>query len=287
MSRRPQIGLLLPVFSPLRRFLSGSWASLSLLRAARRALLSFLLPLLFVAFVSSAALAANSPGTGGGDDDGGGGGIFGNVDSFGFVNDNSGGAPVPWVWDFLLFGTLGTGSQFSAGTMGVNSSGTLIYNGAQRAGATGYGGGLGPEVWVAPSLAFRLLLQGSVYMNALQTSTTSTGINLKITDKPFFGYAALTFGPVFKLWGGQNYFLYAPVDLGYAMTLTSIGSPATVGAASTLSTVTGTSVYADFGIGLNLRFLMLEAKVAWLPTPNSFGYGADNFFFPLTIGFDL
>jgi hypothetical protein len=249
--------------------------------------LSVVSTLFLVLFLSLPALAVNSPSSGGGDDDSDGGGIFGPVDSFGFVNDDTGGAPVPWVWDFLLFGTLGTGSQFSAGTMGVNSSGTLIYNGPQKAGSTGYGGGLGPEVWVAPSLAFRLLLQGSVYMNGLQTSTSSTGINLKITDKPFFGYAALTFGPVFKLWGSANYFLYAPVDLGYAMTLTSIGSPATVGAPSTLSTATGSSIYADFGIGLNLRFLMLEAKVAWLPTPNSFGYGADSFFFPLTIGFDL
>ena len=249
--------------------------------------LSVIATLFLVFFLSLPALAVNSPSTGGGDDDSDGGGIFGPVDSFGFVNDDTGGAPVPWVWDFLLFGTLGTGSQFSAGTMGVNSTGTLIYNGPQKAGSTGYGGGLGPEVWVEPSLGFRLLLQGSVYMNGLQTSTSATGLNLKITDKPFFGFAALTFGPVFKLWGSANYFLYAPVDLGYAMTLTSIVSPATVGAASTLSTTTGSSIYADVGIGLNLRFLMLEAKVAWLPTPNSFGYGADSFLFPLTIGFDL
>lgn len=277
------------------RFLAMAWGRLSS-RFGMRSLvmdlfrgrsLSVLSSLFLVLFLSLPALAVNSPGTGGGDDDSDGGGIFGSVDSFGFVNDDTGGAPVPWVWDFLLFGTLGTGSQFSGGTMGVNSSGTLIYNGPQKAGSTGYGGGLGPEVWVAPSLGFRLLLQGSVYMNGLQTSTTTTGVNLKITDKPFFGFAALTFGPVFKLWGSANYFLYAPVDLGYAMTLTSIGSPATVGASSTLSTTTGSSIYADVGIGLNLRFLMLEAKVAWLPTPNSFGYGADSFFFPLTIGFDL
>ncbi|EQD24666.1 MAG: hypothetical protein D084_Lepto4C00386G0006 [Leptospirillum sp. Group IV 'UBA BS'] len=277
------------------RFLAMAWGRpssrfgmRSLVRVLfRRQFLSVIASLFLVLFLSLPALAVNSPSTGGGDDDSDGGGIFGPVDSFGFVNDDTGGAPVPWVWDFLLFGTLGTGSQFSAGTMGVNSSGTLIYNGPQKAGSTGYGGGLGPEVWVAPSLGFRLLLQGSVYMNGLQTSTTATGLNLKITDKPFFGFAALTFGPVFKLWGSANYFLYAPVDLGYAMTLTSIGSPATVGAPSTLSTTTGSSIYADVGIGLNLRFLMLEAKVAWLPTPNSFGYGADSFFFPLTIGFDL
>ena len=277
------------------RFLDMAWGRLSsrfgigpLVRDLfRRQCLSVLSSLFLVLFLSLPAQAVNSPSTGGGDDDSDGGGIFGPVDSFGFVNDDTGGAPVPWVWDFLLFGTLGTGSQFSAGTMGVNSSGTLIYNGPQKAGSTGYGGGLGPEVWVAPSLGFRLLLQGSVYMNGLQTSTTATGLNLKITDKPFFGFAALTVGPVFKLWGSANYFLYAPVDLGYAMTLTSIGSPATVGAPSTLSTTTGSSIYADVGIGLNLRFLMLEAKVAWLPTPNSFGYGADSFFFPLTIGFDL
>lgn len=236
--------------------------------------------------VPAPALAANSPGPPGSDDSGG-GGIFGNVDSFGFVNDDASGESTPWVWDFLIFGTLNEQSQFSGGTMGVNSSGTLVYTGPQSAGTPGLGGGLGPEVWISPDLGFRLLLQGSVYMNGLQTSTNSTGIDLKITDKPFFAFGALSVGPVFKLWGGQNFFVYAPIDLGYAMTVTSIGSPATVGAGSTLSTVTGSSVYADLGIGLNLRFLMIEAKVAWLPTPNSFGYGANDFFFPLTIGFDL
>ena len=247
----------------------------------------FLSPLLLVLFLllPAGALAANSPGPPEGDDSGG--GIFGNVDSFGFVNDDSSGQSIPWVWDFLLFGTLNEESQFSAGTMGVNSAGTLVYTGPKAAGTPGYGGGLGPELWIAPDFGIRLLLQGSVYMNGLQTSTTSTGVDLKITSKPFFAYGALTIGPVFKLFGGQNYFFYLPVDLGYAMTVTSIGSPATIGATSTLSTVTGSSVYADLGIGLNLRFLMLEAKVAWLPTPNSFGYGSNDFFFPLTVGFDL
>ena len=69
---------------------------LSLVRALfRRQFLSVLSSLFLVLFLSLPALAVNSPGTGGGDDDSDGGGIFGSVDSFGFVNDDTGGAQEP------------------------------------------------------------------------------------------------------------------------------------------------------------------------------------------------
>ncbi|WP_150113923.1 hypothetical protein [Leptospirillum ferriphilum] len=84
---------------------------------------------------------------------------------------------------------------------------------------------------------------------------------------------------------GRNYFVYVPVDLGYAITASSAGNPATVGAPSSLTDVTGGSFYGDVGIGLNIRFLTIEAKVAYLPTPGSFG--GNSFFFPISVGFDL
>lgn len=253
-----------------------------------KSLPGFIYAILICVVLTTPVLAANSPNPGGGDDSSGEGPwIFNPVDSFGFVNDdNSTTDSIPWLWDFLVFGTINLDSGFSGGTMAAGTNG-LVYAGPGHVGQTGYGGGFGPEVWIQPAFAVRVLLQGSVYMNGLNASTTSTGLNLAITNKPFFAFAAASIGPVFKLFGTQNYFLYAPIDLGYALTITSIGSPAVVGAPSKLSSVTGGSIYADTGIGVNLRFLMIELKAAWLPTPNQFGYGGDDFFFPLTIGFDL
>ncbi|MGC8529631.1 MAG: hypothetical protein ACP5OP_05460 [Leptospirillia bacterium] len=182
----------------------------------------------------------------------------------------------PGVWDFLLFGNLDMGSRFSAGTLGPNAAGTTVYQGSSPITSPGYGFGFGTEVWFSNNIAARLLLQGNVFAN---------GFNANLKNGPFFGYGAVTVGPVFKLFGSSNYFVYAPVDLGYAITAASSGNPATVGATSSLTAVSGGSFYGDLGIGVNLRFLMLEAKVAYLPAPGSFG--GNSFFFPITVGFDL
>ena len=182
----------------------------------------------------------------------------------------------PGVWDFLLFGNLATGSGFNAGTLGTNATGTTVYKGSSPITGTGYGLGFGTEVWFTDNIAARLLLQGNVFAD---------GFNANIKNGPFFGFGAATVGPVFKLFGTTNYFVYAPVDLGYAITASSAGNPATVGAASSLTDVTGGSFYGDLGIGVNIRFLTIEAKVAYLPAPGSFG--GNSFFFSISIGFDL
>ncbi|MHB1758243.1 MAG: hypothetical protein ACYCT9_12190 [Leptospirillum sp.] len=182
----------------------------------------------------------------------------------------------PGVWDFLLFGNLDMGSNFNAGTLGTNTAGTTVYKGSSPITSAGYGFGFGTEVWFTNSIAARLLLQGNVFAN---------GFNANLKNGPFFGYGAATLGPVFKLYGSTNYFIYAPVDLGYAITAASAGSPATVGAASSLTAVQGGSFYGDLGIGVNIRMLTIEAKVAYLPTLGAFG--GNSFFFPISIGFDL
>ena len=182
----------------------------------------------------------------------------------------------PGVWDFLLFGNVDMGSSFSAGTLGTNATGTTVYKDASPITSPGYGFGFGTEVWFSDNIAARLLLQGNVFSN---------GFNANIKNGPFFGYAAATVGPVFKLFGSNDYFVYAPVDLGYAITAASSGNPATVGASSSLTDVQGGSFYGDLGIGVNIRLLTIEAKVAYLPTPGSFG--GNSFFFPISIGFDL
>ena len=182
----------------------------------------------------------------------------------------------PGVWDFLLFGNLVMGSGFDAGTLGTSSTGTAVYQGARPVTGNGYGFGFGTEVWFTNNVAARLLLQGNVFSNSFGSSAK---------NGPLAGYAAATVGPVFKLFGTTNYFVYAPVDLGYALTAESAGNPATVGAPSSLTAVTGGSLYGDVGIGINVRLLTIEAKVAYLPAPGSFG--GNSFFFPITIGFDL
>ena len=197
--------------------------------------------------------------------------------SFGFLLPNADASDSgPGVWDFLLFGNLDMGSSFNAGTLGTNSAGTTVYKGSSPITSAGYGFGFGTEVWFTDNIAARVLLQGNVFAN---------GFNANLKDGPFFGYGAATIGPVFKLFGSTNYFVYAPVDLGYAITASSSGSPATVGASSSLTSSMGHSFYGDFGIGINVRLITIEAKVAYLPTPGAFG--GNSFFFPISIGFDL
>ncbi|MHB1287265.1 MAG: hypothetical protein ACYCYP_12065 [Leptospirales bacterium] len=182
----------------------------------------------------------------------------------------------PGVWDFLLFGNLDVGSNFNAGRLGTNASGTTVYKGASPIASAGYGFGFGTEVWFSDNIAARLLLQGNVFAN---------GFNANLKNGPFFGYTAATIGPVFKLFGSTDYFVYAPVDLGYAITASSSGNPATVGASSSLTAIQGGSLYGDLGIGINVRLITIEAKVAYLPVPGFFG--GSSFFFPISVGFDL
>ena len=182
----------------------------------------------------------------------------------------------PGVWDFLLFGNLVMGSGFNAGTLGADATGTTVYKGTSPVTGTGYGFGFGTEVWFSNNIAARLLLQGNLFSDSFGESAK---------NGPLAGYAAATAGPVFKLFGSTNYFVYAPVDLGYAITAESAGNPATVGAPSSLTAVTGGSFYGDVGIGVNILLLTIEAKVAYLPAPGAFG--GNSFFFPVSVGFDL
>ena len=177
----------------------------------------------------------------------------------------------PGVWDFLLFGNLDMGSSFNAGTLGTNSAGTTVYKGSQPITAPGYGFGFGTEYWFSDRIAARLLLQANVFSDGFSN----------IKDGPFFGDAPITIGPVFKIVGSQNYFLYVPVDVGYAITASS----GTVNGSGSIPVNTGGSFYADAGVGVNIRFITLEAKVAWLTNPGQ--YGGNSLYFPMTFGFDF
>lgn len=181
----------------------------------------------------------------------------------------------PFVWDFLLFGNLDLSGGMNAGTLTSGSNGTT-YNGIEKTTGTGYGLGFGTEVWFTDNVAARVLLQGNIFSDSYSSGAK---------NGPLAGYAAATVGPVFKLYGSQNYFVYAPVDIGYAVTEASAGNPATMGSSSSLTAVQGGSLYGDVGIGLNIRLITIEAKAAYLNAPGPFG--GNSLFFPISIGFDL
>ncbi len=170
----------------------------------------------------------------------------------------------PGIWDFLLFGNINAGGSIQGNTI----SGT-----PKPLTGNGYGLGFGTEVWFTDNIAARLLVQADAW------ASPSGGYG-NIQNGPAFVAAPITLGPVFKLLGTTNYFLYAPLDLGYALTYTS-GPPS----GSSVSVLQGHSLYGDIGIGLNIRFVTIEAKIAYLATPNP--YSGGTFFFPISLGFDL
>ena len=174
----------------------------------------------------------------------------------------------PGTWDFLLFANANIGASVLGES--IPSTGTVVNPSLQKMTEPGYGLGFGTEYWFSDKWAARLLVQGNIFANGTN--------NLK--DGPFFGMAPITIGAVYKLAGSQNYFVYAPLDLGYAMTFTS--GPLS---GSTPGVVQGGSLYGDVGIGANIRFIMIEAKAAYLMTTNT--YTGAMLYFPLTVGFDF
>ena len=170
------------------------------------------------------------------------------------------------TWDFLLFGNMDVGASFYGNS--INSSNVQSI---QNMKMPGYGFGFGTEYWFSDRIAARILLQANVFSDGFSN----------IKDGPFFGDAPITIGPVFKIIGSQNYFLYLPVDVGYAITASS-GS---LNGSGSIPVNTGGSFYADAGVGVNIRFITLEAKVAWLTNPGQ--YGGNSLYFPLTFGFDF
>jgi hypothetical protein len=170
----------------------------------------------------------------------------------------------PWVWDFLLFGNLNVGQNVKADS----TAGVVPVT------RTGYGLGLGTELWFSDNIAARLLAQADIF-------ASPAGGYSNIKNGPAFGLVPITIGPVFKLFGSTNYFVYAPVDLGLAETFSS----GPVGSNGSVSVINGQSFYGDAGIGVNIRFLTIEARVAYVATPNAYSGGF--WFFPLSVGFDL
>ncbi len=184
------------------------------------------------------------------------------------------------VWDFLIFGnydisTIDTGNISSSQVLNTALSATGQATSFANTFQNGYGAGLAIVYWFNDVLAFRVGAQGNFFEG--KSSSLASGNSLQ--SAPLFG------GIEAKLYGDPDYFLYGVIDAGAAY------EESVSGASPTLSNYLnhGWSAYGDIGLGLNINWLFVEVKFAYMPqfVPN-FGYGQNGFYYvPVTVGFNF
>ena len=175
----------------------------------------------------------------------------------------------PGVWDLMVFGNYdmvspNTGSLYS--TTSTPTWSNAINN--------GYGAGIGVAYWFNDTIAFRLEVQGNFFQGQNSLKTTS------------MESAPITGGFEAKLYGDTDYYLYAFVDAGaaYELSLPNTTSPALSAAGQS----NAWSSYGDAGLGLNLDYVFVEAKFAYLMDflPKTTGQNA-LWYIPVTAGFNF
>ncbi|MEC4682976.1 MAG: hypothetical protein VST70_04770 [Nitrospirota bacterium] len=176
----------------------------------------------------------------------------------------------PGVWDFMIFGDYDMVS-LNTGAVLKNSS-TPTWNNEMN---NGYGGGLGVAYWFNNVVAFRLEAQTSLF-----TIPSAQGGGA-LQSSP------LTGGFEFKLMGDTEYYLYAVIDAGVAYEGSMTGQ-----SFFGKTTANSWSAYGDAGLGVNLSWVFLEAKVAYMPEAIASGIsggGGQNalWYVPLTAGFNF
>ncbi|MGL3710322.1 hypothetical protein ACSYAY_05595 [Leptospirillum ferriphilum] len=184
------------------------------------------------------------------------------------------------AWDFLVFGNYDISSVDTG-----NISSSQLYNTALSATGqatsfantfqNGYGAGLAIVYWFNDVLAFRVGAQGNFFEG--KSSSVYSGDSLQ--SAPLFG------GFEAKLYGDPDYFLYGVIDAGAAY------EESVSGASPTLSNYLnhGWSAYGDIGLGLNLDWIFVEVKFAYMPqfVPD-YGHGQNGFYYvPVTAGFNF
>ena len=184
------------------------------------------------------------------------------------------------AWNFLVFGnydisTVDTGnissSQIYNTALSATGQATSFTNTFQN----GYGAGLAIVYWFNDVLAFRVGAQGNFFEG--KSSSLYSGNSLQ--SAPLFG------GFEAKLYGDPDYFLYGVIHAGAAY------EESVSGASPTLSNYLnhGWSAYGDVGLGLNLDWIFVEVKFAYMPqfVPD-FGHGQNGFYYvPVTAGFNF
>ncbi len=184
----------------------------------------------------------------------------------------------PGVWDLMVFGNYDMVSP---------NNGDVFQNYASIPNVTtptwknqlnnGYGAGLGLAYWFNDTIAFRLMAQGNFFQassSALFKTTASES-------------APITGGFEAKLYGDTDYYVYALVDAGaaYELSLPNTSSPALSATGST----NAWSSYGDAGLGLNLDYVFVEVKVAYLMDfmPKSASSQNAFWYIPVTAGFNF
>ena len=175
----------------------------------------------------------------------------------------------PGVWDLMVFGNYDMVSP-NTGNVLSTSSATNWNNVLDN----GYGAGLGVAYWFNDTIAFRFEVQGNFFSGA----GTEKGTALES--------APITGGFEAKLYGDTDYYLYALVDAGaaYELSLPNTSSPAM----SATGQTNAWSSYGDVGLGLNLDYVFVEAKFAYLMDflPKTAGQNA-LWYIPITAGFNF
>ncbi|AKS23866.1 MULTISPECIES: hypothetical protein [Leptospirillum] len=184
------------------------------------------------------------------------------------------------AWDFLVFGnydmsTVDTGNISSSQSYNTALAATGQATSFANTFQNGYGAGLAIVYWFNDVLAFRVGAQGNFFEG--KGSSVYSGDSLQ--SAPLFG------GFEAKLYGDPDYFLYGVIDAGAAY------EESVSGASPTLSNYLnhGWSAYGDIGLGLNLDWIFVEVKFAYMPqfVPD-YGHGQNGFYYvPVTAGFNF
>jgi len=176
-------------------------------------------------------------------------------------------------WNLLLFGNYDFVSP-NTGNVFPNLPASYTSPTWNKYLSDGYGGGVGVAYWFTEDVAFRIMAQASEFNAGTSPFLTSGALES----------APLTGGVEIKLYGDPDYFLYLAVDGGvaYENALQSQGFFAK-------SMNHAWSSYADAGIGLNIDWVFIEVKVAYLPDaqPNSSFQQGALWYVPVTAGFNF
>ena len=181
----------------------------------------------------------------------------------------------PGVWDVMIYGNYDLVSPNSGGTLSNAPSSLASPAWNKFFNDNGYGGGVGVAYWLNDVWAVRAMAQTSLFATPSSYGGGSTQSS------------ALTGGLEAKLFGDAEYYLYAVLDAGGAFEANMPGQ-----GFFGKTTASSWTAYADVGLGFNLSWVFLEAKLATLPQALaggvSGGYGQNPFWYvPLTAGFNF
>ena len=175
------------------------------------------------------------------------------------------------VWDLLVFGNYDMVSGIDTQNLASTGGGSNTFPNTFQ---NGYGAGLSVVYWFNDVLAFRVTAQGNLFQG--QTGYAYDGNSLES--------APLSGGFEVKLYGDEDYFLYGVIDAGAAYEDEVTGSSPTL----SNSLAHSWSAYGDAGLGVNLNWVFLEVKFAYLPQALP-QYSNQNAFYyiPFTAGFNF